>query len=285
MWSRVKWFWRVTPSSWDLLSDPVSHKNMAWVRPEHTHTHALSCWTHTVIVITAWLDLHTQSDTSAGMSLLERLMNNFPLYQKNDGVFDNHYVTKLLHNYRCGCRGYRRLLTKRNHCLYLSDLFAFGIFRSHPAILKIPNQLYYDGELQACADKMLRESYCRWQHLPKMVMTPHYPTLIRTALVFSSWREYEKLSLRDCIWLIMVDYSLSLRLTECRPQRLQHCGEREPHRQGRVAADTGSDNHQSTHPAACYVSLSGDYLMETFCSHSIAKGSAGLCRCQQPPLI
>lgn len=130
--------------------------------------------------------MHTQSDASAGVSLLERLMNNFPLYQKNDGVFDNHYVTKLLQNYRCGCRGYCRPLIKRNHRLYLSDLFVLCIFRSHPAILKIPNELYYDGELQACADKMLRDSYCRWQHLPKMVMTPYYPTLIRTAVVFSS---------------------------------------------------------------------------------------------------
>lgn len=73
-----------------------------------------------------------------GVSLLERLMKDCPLYQKNDGVFDNRYVTKLLHNYR-----------------------------SHPAILKVPNELFYDGELQACADQMLRESYCSWQHLPK----------------------------------------------------------------------------------------------------------------------
>lgn len=281
MRSQVKWFWRVTPSSWDLLSDPLSLKNTAWVRPD-TLTHVHCPVGSTVIGITAWLDLHTHSDTSAGVSLLERLMNNFPLYQKNDGVFDNHYVTKLLQNYRCGCSSYCMPLIKRNHCLYLSDLFVFGIFRSHPAILKIPNQLYYDGELEACADKIFRNSYCRWQHLPKMVMAPYYPTLIRTALVFSSWSGYEKLSLRNCIWLIMVDYSLSMRLTEC---QLHHCGEREAQRQGRVAADTRSDKHQNTHTAACCVSLSVDYLMQTFCSHSITKGSADLCQCQQPTLI
>uniref|UniRef100_A0A3P8S1T5 RNA helicase n=1 Tax=Amphiprion percula TaxID=161767 RepID=A0A3P8S1T5_AMPPE len=74
-----------------------------------------------------------------GISLLERLMTNFPMYCKEDGVFNNCFVTKLLCNYR-----------------------------SHPAILKVPNELFYDGELQVCADEILRNSYCRWEYLPKM---------------------------------------------------------------------------------------------------------------------
>ncbi|XP_067448390.1 putative helicase mov-10-B.2 [Thunnus thynnus] len=73
-----------------------------------------------------------------GVSLLERMMNDFTLYQKEEGVFNNRFVTKLLRNYR-----------------------------SHPAILKIPNELFYDGELQVCADEFLRNSYCRWEYLPK----------------------------------------------------------------------------------------------------------------------
>uniref|UniRef100_A0A669ER19 RNA helicase n=1 Tax=Oreochromis niloticus TaxID=8128 RepID=A0A669ER19_ORENI len=74
-----------------------------------------------------------------GVSLLERLMNNFSMYQKNAGdVFSNCFVTKLLRNYR-----------------------------SHPAILKIPNELFYDGELQACADEYARNFYCDWEELPK----------------------------------------------------------------------------------------------------------------------
>nr|XP_046252029.1 putative helicase mov-10-B.1 isoform X1 [Scatophagus argus] len=73
-----------------------------------------------------------------GVSLLERLMKDFPLYQKNEGMFNNRFVTKLLHNYR-----------------------------SHPAILKIPNELFYDGELQVCADEILRNSYCYWEYLPR----------------------------------------------------------------------------------------------------------------------
>ncbi|CAK6951504.1 putative helicase mov-10-B.1 [Scomber scombrus] len=73
-----------------------------------------------------------------GVSLLERMMNDFPLYQKDEDVFNKRFVTKLLRNYR-----------------------------SHPAILKIPNELFYDGELQVCADEMLRNSYCNWEYLPR----------------------------------------------------------------------------------------------------------------------
>ncbi|XP_069489430.1 helicase MOV-10 isoform X2 [Ambystoma mexicanum] len=72
------------------------------------------------------------------MSLLERLMTQNSLYQKHDGSFNPVFVTKLLRNYR-----------------------------SHPAILKIPNELFYDGELQEFADKILSQSYCNWEHLPK----------------------------------------------------------------------------------------------------------------------
>ncbi|KAM8830509.1 putative helicase mov-10-B.1 isoform 1-T1 [Synchiropus picturatus] len=73
-----------------------------------------------------------------GVSFLERIMTDFPQYQKKDGVFSNRFVTKLLKNYR-----------------------------SHPAILKVPNELFYDGELEVCADEIIRNSYCQWQHLPK----------------------------------------------------------------------------------------------------------------------
>lgn len=65
-------------------------------------------------------------------------MTDFPLYQKNEGIYNNCFVTKLLRNYR-----------------------------SHPAILKIPNELFYEGELQACADEYSRNFYCTWEHLPK----------------------------------------------------------------------------------------------------------------------
>ncbi|XP_066519855.1 putative helicase mov-10-B.1 isoform X2 [Hoplias malabaricus] len=76
-----------------------------------------------------------------GLSLLERLMTQTSLYQKNQDDchgYDSHFVTKLLRNYR-----------------------------SHPAILKIPNELFYDNELQVFADQMEREAFCHWEHLPK----------------------------------------------------------------------------------------------------------------------
>ncbi|KAI5109137.1 putative helicase mov-10-B.1 [Silurus meridionalis] len=76
-----------------------------------------------------------------GLSLLERLMTQNSLYQKNqDGHqgYDSCYVTKFLRNYR-----------------------------SHPAILKIPNELFYENELQVFANQMEREAFCHWEHLPK----------------------------------------------------------------------------------------------------------------------
>uniref|UniRef100_A0A8C2A9K4 RNA helicase n=1 Tax=Cyprinus carpio TaxID=7962 RepID=A0A8C2A9K4_CYPCA len=76
-----------------------------------------------------------------GQSLLERLMTQNALYQKSqDGHsgYDTRFVTKLLRNYR-----------------------------SHPAILKIPNELFYENELQVFANQMEREAFCCWEHLPK----------------------------------------------------------------------------------------------------------------------
>lgn len=39
-------------------------------------------------------------------------------------------------------------------------------YRSHPEILRIPNELFYDSELEPHADKVLRESLCSWEELP-----------------------------------------------------------------------------------------------------------------------
>lgn len=45
--------------------------------------------------------------------------------------------------------------------------------RSHPTILDIPNRLYYEGELQACADVLDRERFCHWEGLPRQVKGSH----------------------------------------------------------------------------------------------------------------
>lgn len=75
-----------------------------------------------------------------GLSLLERLMRGNPLYHKSSDthLYNTTFVTKLLRNYR-----------------------------SHPAILKVPNELFYDNELQVFANRMDREAFCKWEHLPK----------------------------------------------------------------------------------------------------------------------
>ncbi|NWR31582.1 SDE3 helicase, partial [Tachuris rubrigastra] len=76
-----------------------------------------------------------------GTSLLERLMTHNPLYQKSsEGGYNPQFVTKLLCNYR-----------------------------SHEAILRIPNELFYDSELKACKSDGLdvRSFYCNWEELPK----------------------------------------------------------------------------------------------------------------------
>lgn len=43
--------------------------------------------------------------------------------------------------------------------------------RSHEAILRIPNKLFYDSELKACESSELdvRSLYCAWEELPKRV--------------------------------------------------------------------------------------------------------------------
>ncbi|NXD64784.1 SDE3 helicase, partial [Eolophus roseicapillus] len=75
-----------------------------------------------------------------GTSLLERLMLHNPLYKKSSEGYDPQFVTKLLWNYR-----------------------------SHEAILRIPNELFYDSELKACeSDEFdVRSLYCNWEELPK----------------------------------------------------------------------------------------------------------------------
>ncbi|NXM45339.1 SDE3 helicase, partial [Gymnorhina tibicen] len=75
-----------------------------------------------------------------GTSLLERLMLHNPLYKKSSGGYDPQFITKLLWNYR-----------------------------SHEAILRIPNELFYDNELKVCkSDRLdIRNLFCTWEELPK----------------------------------------------------------------------------------------------------------------------
>jgi len=74
-------------------------------------------------------------------SLLERVIS-LPPYQRNVnyaayGNYNGRLITKLVNNYR-----------------------------SHPEILLIPNQLFYDNELMALADVVRRTALCNWGRLP-----------------------------------------------------------------------------------------------------------------------
>lgn len=100
-------------------------------------------------------------------------MRDNTLYQQNPdtGHFDSRYVTKLLRNYR-----YIDHIPP-HPTSPLSILLATGSKvelrrtspRSHAAILRIPNELFYENELQVCADQWERETYCSWDGLPKKV--------------------------------------------------------------------------------------------------------------------
>ena len=40
-------------------------------------------------------------------------------------------------------------------------------YRTHPAILHLPNKIFYDNELEPKADEILREKLSQWEHLPQ----------------------------------------------------------------------------------------------------------------------
>ena len=48
-------------------------------------------------------------------------------------------------------------------------------YRSHPAILEVPNRLFYDNELQVCADRLNREAFCKWEHLAAAAKKNGFP--------------------------------------------------------------------------------------------------------------
>ncbi|XP_030630697.1 RNA helicase Mov10l1 [Chanos chanos] len=71
-----------------------------------------------------------------GVSLLERLMA-LPLYSCEDKGYNPLLVTKLVYNYR-----------------------------SHEALLALPSQLFYAGDLCVRAQRVVVDSFCHWNQLP-----------------------------------------------------------------------------------------------------------------------
>lgn len=71
------------------------------------------------------------------VSYMERLMGRDVYSRKPDGKYPEKLLTKLVRNYR-----------------------------SHPAILMLPNKIFYDGDLKCCGNKMVTHSLEKWEHLP-----------------------------------------------------------------------------------------------------------------------
>ena len=72
-----------------------------------------------------------------GLSYMERL-SKLDLYQRDaKGVYPDNLLAKLVRNYR-----------------------------SHPAILKLPNTMFYENDLQTCGDKLMTHNMAAWEHLP-----------------------------------------------------------------------------------------------------------------------
>lgn len=108
-------------------------------------------------------------------------MRDNTLYQQNPdtGHFDSRYVTKLLRNYR-----YIYHIPPNppsSFCSRLVQKFKLRrtSLRSHAAILRIPNELFYHNELKVFADQWEREAYCNWEGLPKKVCDEMKPRCCR----------------------------------------------------------------------------------------------------------
>lgn len=76
-----------------------------------------------------------------GMSYMERLVTTSPAYSLggNDDAYPPELVTLLVRNYR-----------------------------SHPAILKLPNEMFYHNKLIPSGDRLTTHSMSKWEHLPNL---------------------------------------------------------------------------------------------------------------------
>jgi len=83
------------------------------------------------------------------ISLLERLMETLGMYARDvNGQYDSRCITKLVKN-----------------------------FRSHPELLTVPKQLFYNNELEACADTALTESCLNFEELPEAARRNRVPMI------------------------------------------------------------------------------------------------------------
>ncbi|XP_078596430.1 RNA helicase Mov10l1-like [Branchiostoma floridae x Branchiostoma japonicum] len=88
------------------------------------------------------LQSHLAKDLGLGQSLLERLMTSGP-YLRDSNRFSQHGA-------------YNPMLVTKLVCNY----------RSHPALLKLPSELFYHGDLFTLADPSLTQQLEDWEGLP-----------------------------------------------------------------------------------------------------------------------
>lgn len=79
------------------------------------------------------------SELGLGRSLLERLMEDNPVYKKHSATmtYDSRVITKLVNCYRC-----------------------------HHQIIRIPNEKFYDNELRPSSSPAIANALIGWEHLP-----------------------------------------------------------------------------------------------------------------------
>ena len=59
-------------------------------------------------------------------------------------------------------------------------------YRSHPVLIRLPSQLFYDAELVVAAEKSLVECLCSWDQLPNRTGFPvlfHGVRVCRSAIL------------------------------------------------------------------------------------------------------
>lgn len=101
------------------------------------------------------------------VSLLERLMTQCPIYQRHhSGTQKDILSMSNILGRSEGPKIQDKFWSSQKH--YDSKVITklLNNYRSHPAILNLPTSMFYDNELWPMADKLVRESLCKWEGLP-----------------------------------------------------------------------------------------------------------------------
>merc|ERR1719150_1679174 len=128
------------------------------------------------------------------ISLLERLMESELYSRDSSGHYNTRCITKLVRN-----------------------------FRSHPNLLTVPKQLFYNNELDACADPVVTESCLNFEELPEAARRNKVP-LIFHGVIGQDLKEESSPSFFNIEEIIIVrDYIkklLEMRQNKVKPEEI-----------------------------------------------------------------